>query len=74
MANEAAKMARKKQLQQDHAHQNSYAGSSTNTSGVLDKIEEMLEQGKYRPDGTQRTGYRVRRKGQPTVYVCKLLY
>ncbi|KAI1709322.1 formin homology 2 domain-containing protein [Ditylenchus destructor] len=70
------------------------------TGGVIDKIEQMLEQGRYRPGG-QRTpreskmrlsskfpvnesrteneentrqvgqtgGYRVRRKGQPTVFV-----
>ena len=41
--------------------------------GVIDRIEIMLEQGKYRPEGRtklpENCGYRVRRKGQPTIFV-----
>jgi hypothetical protein len=51
---------------------NPNADNTENSGGVLDKIEQMLAEGKYRPDGpdgAQRTGYRIRRKGQPTVFV-----
>lgn len=65
MAKEAAKLAREKSRKQ----QPQSADDSANVGGVLDKIEQMLEEGKYRPDGVQRTAYRIRRKGQPTVYV-----
>ncbi|KAL3091340.1 hypothetical protein niasHS_007133 [Heterodera schachtii] len=36
--------------------------------GVIDKIEQMLEEGMYRIE-CQKRPFRVRRKGQPTVYV-----
>lgn len=65
VAKEAAKMANEKSRQQN--------ADSANIGGVLDKIEQMLEEGKYRPDGVPRTGYRIRRKGQPTVYVNFIL-
>ena len=66
MANEVAKKARERQ----GGHAAGAADASENSAGgVLDKIEQMLAEGKYRPDGGQRTGYRLRKKGQPTVYV-----
>lgn len=51
--------------------------NSSSSGGVLDKIEQMLAEGKYRPDnldGVKKGGYRIRRKGQPTVYVRIFLF
>lgn len=66
LANEVAKKAREK-----FGDQNEDNTSAAAAGGILDKIEDMLAQGKYRPDGPDgqpRTGYRIRRKGQPTIY------
>ena len=63
MANEVAKKAREKM-------KNSQSIDDS-MGGVIDRIEQMLVEGKYRPDlpeGTQLR-CRVRRKGQPTVQV-----
>jgi hypothetical protein len=72
LANEVAKKAREK-----FGDQNEDNTSAAAAGGILDKIEDMLAQGKYRPDGPDgqpRTGYRIRRKGQPTIYVRFSLY
>lgn len=63
MANEVAKKAREKMKNNQQNIDDSMGG------GVIDRIEQMLVEGKYRPDlpeGAKRR-YRVRRKGQPTV-------
>nr|CAD2140994.1 unnamed protein product [Meloidogyne enterolobii] len=64
MANEVAKKARERM--KSNLNQSMDGGGG---GGVIDRIEQMLVEGKYRPDlpeGAQRR-YRVRRKGQPTV-------
>lgn len=62
MANEAAKKAKERTKKQTN-DATEETQNAVGASGVLDKIEQMLEEGKYRPDGGQsRKGYRVRRK------------
>ncbi|CAK5094619.1 unnamed protein product [Meloidogyne enterolobii] len=73
MANEVAKKARERM--KSNLNQSMDGGGG---GGVIDRIEQMLVEGKYRPDlpeGAQRR-YRVRRKGQPTVQVffCKFFF
>lgn len=45
-------------------------------SGVIDRIEMMLEQGKYRPYNRSAPGtsYRVRRKGNTTLHVLMFVF
>uniref|UniRef100_A0A914GZ72 Uncharacterized protein n=1 Tax=Globodera rostochiensis TaxID=31243 RepID=A0A914GZ72_GLORO len=78
IANEAAKRAKERNRKESESTAARTTATNSDASGggdggVIDIIEQMLEKGDYRREGRAQQAkggaYRLRRKGQPTVYV-----